>query len=77
MSVDHKCPPQITDDISYQDWKRDVTIWQLFTALEKKKQGPALYLSLQGKAKVCVRDLKPEDIGRLLHYWYFQPNLPL
>ena len=64
MSVDHKCPPQLTDDISYQDWKRDVTIWQLFTALEKKKQGPALYLSLQGKAKVCVRDLKPEDIGK-------------
>ena len=40
-----------------------MTIWQLFTDLKKEKHGPAVYLSLSGRARDCVRDLKPEEIG--------------
>ena len=58
-----KNPPLLTDDISYTDWKTDLSIWELFTELDKKKRGPALYLSLSGKARECVRALDPKEIG--------------
>ena len=32
-------------------------IWQIFTDLEKKKQGPELYLALTGRARECVHEL--------------------
>lgn len=35
----------------YEDWLREIEIWQCVTELEKKKQVPAIYLSLQGKAR--------------------------
>ena len=63
MATALKTPPLLTDDISYDDWKADLSIWKLFTELEAKKQGPALYLSLSGKARECVRALTPEQIG--------------
>ena len=56
-------PPPFTDDLSYEDWKQDVSIWESFTNLEKKKRGPALYLSLQGKARECCRGLTQNQIG--------------
>ena len=45
------------------EWPNDVKIWQLFTDLEKKKQGSALYLTLTGRARECVPELTPEVIG--------------
>ena len=63
MATATKTPPELYNDVNYEDWKRDVEIWKMFTDLEKKKQGPALYLSLKGNAKECVRELKPADIG--------------
>ena len=38
-------------------------VWKLFTDTEKKKMGPAVYLTLTGRTKEAVRDLKPADIG--------------
>ena len=39
-------------------------VWKLFTDTEKKKMGPAVYLTLTGRAREAVRDLKPADIGK-------------
>ena len=39
---------------AYTDWKADVEVWRLFTKGEKKRQGPAVYLSLQGNAVEAV-----------------------
>ena len=58
-----KTPPVLVDEDSYDEWKGDLAIWQLYTDLDKKKQGPAVYLLLSGRARECVRDLKPEEIG--------------
>lgn len=58
-----KTPPVLVDETTYAEWKNDVQIWQLFTDLAKKKQGPAVYLSLTGHARECVRDLTPAVIG--------------
>ena len=46
-----KAPTVFQEDEDYLGWKDDVEIWQMFTSLEKKKQGPAVYLSLTGRAR--------------------------
>ena len=58
-----KTSPVLVDEDSYDEWKSELAIWQLYTDLDKKKQGPAVYLLLSGRARECVRDLKPEEIG--------------
>ena len=39
----------------YRNWKEDTKVWRMFTKVEKKKQGAALYLSLQGTARTKLR----------------------
>ena len=52
---DYKAPPAlITKDITYATWKKEISIWQLFTSLERKKQGLAIFLSLSGQAHEAV-----------------------
>ena len=63
MASNLKTPPILEDEEHYREWKQDLSIWQLFTELEKVKQGPAVYLILKGNAREAVRDLKPEEIG--------------
>ena len=58
-----KNPPQLTDETNYEDWKNDLRIWQMFTEMEKKRQGPALYLSLTKTQQECCRMLDPDAIG--------------
>ena len=59
-----KMPPVLQDDTCYQSWTRDLKIWKMFTDLPAAKQGPAVYLSLTGKAKDAVADVPVEDIGK-------------
>ena len=63
MADSIKNPPALTDDVDYDNWTDDLEIWELYTSLEKKKRGPALFLTLQGKAKTCVRQLTKDEIS--------------
>lgn len=47
-------------DLTYIDWKKEVSIWSKFTDLDKKKQGGALFLSLTDKARETVLAEVPE-----------------
>ena len=58
-----KTPPILQDEESYLEWKEDLLVLELFTYLEKKKRGPAVYLTLSGHAHDCVRDLELVEIG--------------
>ena len=58
-----KMPPVLESEDAYIEWINDLKIWQLFTDLPKAKQGPAVYLSLTGRARECVRDLTPAQIS--------------
>ena len=42
------------DSLPYDDWKKELKIWCSFTDLDKKRQGPAIYLTLMGKARETV-----------------------
>ena len=60
-----KYPPVFDpdEDDDYVSWKNDVEVWKLYTNEDKKKLGLAIYLSLKGKARDAVRELKPQDLG--------------
>ena len=49
--INIKAPPQLSKSQSYESWKKELQIWQAFTSLSAAKQGPALFLTLNGKAK--------------------------
>ena len=59
----YKAPPALTKDIAYTIWKKDTSIWQLFTSLEKKKQAPAIFLSLSGQAREAVLELELDKLN--------------
>ena len=58
-----KTPPLLENEEHYSEWRCDLQIWLLFTDLSVAKQGPAVYLSLSGRARDCVRELTSEQIG--------------
>ena len=54
MAASYKNPPQMRDGLLYDDWKKELKIWCSFTDLDKKRQGPAVFLTLKGKARESV-----------------------
>ena len=57
-----KAPPLLTDESVYENWKREIEMWQAFTNLVPKKQGPAIFLTLQGKAREAALEIKIKDL---------------
>ena len=53
----NKAPPLLSQCKNYEDWKKLMNIWTKLTTLDKKKQGPALVLALDGKAQEAALEL--------------------
>ena len=59
-----KAPPLFDPDKdSYEAFKKELEIWNIFTDLDKKKRGPAVYLTLEKKVKQAVSQLTPAEIS--------------
>ena len=56
-------PPALKDGDDFEEWAREVKIWQLATDIAKAKQGALVYLSLQGKARECCKSIEIEKLG--------------
>ena len=58
-----KSPPVFCpeEDDDYRTCKSDVEVWQLYTKEDKFKQGPAVYLSIKGKARDAVRGMSKDN----------------
>ena len=54
--------PQL-DDSEFEHWKHEIELWQLVTDLPKGKQGPVIYLSLSGKARLACACLTKEQLN--------------
>ena len=64
MSKNLKAPPPFDpDEDNYEQFKKDLQIWEILTELDVKKKGPAVYLSLNKKARDAVRNLSVADIS--------------
>ena len=62
MTSNIKNPPGLEKSSSYEQWEMSLKMWQLVTDLKLEQQGPAVFLSLSGKAKDAVYDLGVENI---------------
>ena len=60
-----KTPPIFNPEENgdYTSWKMDVEVWRMITKEDKKKHGPAVYLSLQGSAKEKIRSIDTKVLG--------------
>ena len=62
MATSFKAPSLLTDGSVHENWKREIEICQAFTDLAPKKQGPAIFLTLQGKAQEAALEIEIEDL---------------
>ena len=62
MASNFKSPPALNENSVYEPWKGEIAIWQAFTDLSAEKQGPAIFLTLSGKAREAVLQL---DVSKL------------
>ena len=58
-----KNPPLLNSNTSFENWEKLLKLWTLTTDVPKKNQGPAIVLSLEGKALECVLELDVNDIN--------------
>ena len=62
--INIKTPSTLHKDISYKNWKKEIKIWQKFTSVEKEKQALAIFLSMQGKARELLLELKIDELNQ-------------
>ena len=54
-------PPKLQDD--FNSWLHEIEVWKYVTDLDKKKQGPMIYLSLEGQARRLCSTIKIEELN--------------
>ena len=62
MASNFKSPPALNENSVYEQWKKEIAVWQAFTDLNAGKQGPVIFLTLSGKAREAVLEL---DVSKL------------
>ena len=59
----NKAPPLLSQSKNYEDRKKLIGICTELTTLDKKKQGPSLVLTLEGKSQEAALELPSEEIS--------------
>ena len=54
----YKNPPVLSGTKSYQQWSKQLNIWQMITDVDKKKIALVVILSLSGKARETALEIK-------------------
>ena len=59
MAKNFKAPPTLGDnaETSYETWKKEIQIWQMYTSIEKTKQAPAIFLTLTGQSREAILEM--------------------
>ena len=57
-------PPVLNETVDYEQWKKEVAMWQVCCKYEEGQRGPALALSLEGKAKDAVLELELKELQK-------------
>ena len=55
-------PPKLKDGDDYDEWAREIEIWQMVTEIPKEKQGAMIYLSLEGQARQCCKSVPTDKL---------------
>ena len=62
MAFNYKAPPELKDKSKYETWKKELSLWQIFTDLSKSKQAPAICLSLSGRAREAALEINIDKL---------------
>ena len=62
--VNYKNPPEFSSNICYTQWKKELAVWKIGTDVAKGKQGPAVALSLSGKARAAALMVDTEAMAK-------------
>ena len=54
----YKNPPVLSETKSYQQWSKQLNIWQMITDVDKKKITLVVILSYSGKARETALEIK-------------------
>ena len=57
MASNYKIPPPLTDESSYERWKKEMSLWQTVTKLTRSEMAPAIVLGLTGQARDAALDV--------------------
>ena len=57
-----KNPPSLESSPSFDSWENELKLWVLVTDLKKEKQGPAVVLSLSGKAREAALEIPSSEL---------------
>lgn len=58
-----KAPPIYQEGASYEEYKKDIEIWQLLKVASPEEEGPLVYRTLTGRSKEACADLTVDQIG--------------
>ena len=57
-----KALPAFSVEDDYLSWKNDINVWQMFTNLDKNKQGSAVYLEMTGRPREAVTKFHQQNL---------------
>lgn len=63
VTAKNKIAPNLSKAKSYSDWIRLVRLWEKLTKQDPTRQGPALLMTLEGKALDTILELDNSDIS--------------
>ena len=58
-------PPELTPSCSYNQWKRDVRIWQLGTSVGETKQAARAILRMTGKVREYASRVPVDELKKV------------
>ena len=56
-------PPDFKEGTSYDAYKKELEVWKLCKTCQPDEQGPVVFRTLTGRAKVAARELSVKEIG--------------
>ena len=71
-----KAPPHFSEDCGYEQYKKELEIWQLLKVCKKTEEGPLIFRTLPQKAKSTVIDLVAKWITSILQRAGDSPDQP-
>ena len=63
MTPNVKDPPSWRDEMSYEEYKKEIEVWQLLKSATDLEEGPLIFRQLTGKAKAAAHELSVAEIG--------------
>ena len=54
--------PVLNSAEQFEEWKRDIQVWQAITNIKQAKHGPILYRALEKQAKKACSGIPIEEI---------------